>query len=256
MEVFKIIPDESIDCVVSDVPYKIISWGVRIINQWDECSWVLQKRDYSKTDPKWCLNIWRIVVSDWTACSNKWLKKDQTNIPSAVKDWKMFEHNDIEFQERLPELYRVLKKGTHCYLMINGRNLKDLQTDAEKVWFEYQNLLIRDKGNVTPNKYYMQWVEFILMLSKRPAKNINNMWEKNIFKIPNIIWKKQHPTEKPIELMEILIRNSTNEWDIVLDPFCWTWATCVASQKLNRKYIGIEIDSQYSTIAEEKLLFI
>ena len=61
--------------------------------------------------------------------------------------------------------------------------------------------------------------ELILMLRKGGAKPINNMGTSNIIKIPNIIGKKQHPTEKPIKLMEVLIENSSNEGDLVLDPF-------------------------------------
>ena len=191
MEVFKMIDNESIDCVVTDCPYHITAWWVKIVDEWNECSWVLAKR----------------VVSDGTNCSNKRLKKNEYDIPSAVKWWKMFEHNDIEFKDWLPETYRVLKQGTHCYIMINGRNLKDLQVECEKVWFMYQNLLVRDKWNVTPNKYYMQWAEFILMLRKWAARNINNMGSTNIMSIRNKIWNKLHPTEKPTDLMSIFINN-------------------------------------------------
>ena len=253
LNVLKNIGSESIDCVVTDCPYKIIAGGVRVVYDPNECRGVLNKRDYSQTDPKGVLNRGKkVVLSDGTECSNKWVPKE-TNNPSAVKDGKMFDNNEIKFSEWLPELYRVLKKGTHCYIMINGRNLKDLQIEAEKVGFEYQNLLIWHKKNYTPNKYYMQGCEFILMLSKRPARNINNMGEKNLFEIPNIIGKKKHPTEKPISLMEILIRNSTNIGEIVLDPFCGAGSTMMACKKLERKGIGIEIDKQYYDIMINRL---
>jgi site-specific DNA-methyltransferase (adenine-specific) len=244
----KEINNECIDCVITDPPYRIIAWWVRIVNEWDECWWVLQKRDYSITDPKWVLSKWRIVVSDWTNCSNKRLKKN-LNTPCAVKDWKMFDYNNINFSERLPDVYRILKKWTHCYIMSNARNLKDLQVEAEKVWFVFQNLLIWDKWNLTPNKYYMNWAEFILMLSKRPARNVNNMWISNILRIKNIIWKKIHPTQKPEELMKILIEQSTNIWDTVLDPFMWVWSTGLWCMELNRNFIWFEIDTNFFNIA-------
>jgi site-specific DNA-methyltransferase (adenine-specific) len=247
------IDSNSIDCVITDCPYHIIAGGVRIVDWWDECSGVLQKRDYSKTDPKWVLDRGRRVVSDWTACSNKWLKKDALNIPSAVKNWKMFENNSIEFKDWLPDVYRILKDWTHCYIMINWRNLKDLWIEAEKVWFEYQNLLVRDKGNATPNKYYMQCLEFILMLRKWPARNINNMGSTNKLSVWNIIWNKEHPTEKPVNLMRIMIENSTNIWDIVLDPFCWVGGVCIAADNTQRKYIGIDIDQEYINITNRRL---
>lgn len=57
--------------------------------------------------------------------------------------------------------------------------------------------------------------------------------------------KNLHDTEKPIDLMKILIKNSSNENDVVLDPFAGIGSTLIASMMLNRKSIGIEIDTGY-----------
>jgi site-specific DNA-methyltransferase (adenine-specific) len=237
MEVMKDIPSESVDLIVTDCPYKIISGGITIEERKDEISGIFQKR----------------AKSDGTNCSNKWLKKDENAIISAAKNGTMFTHNNITFKEWLPEIYRVLKNKAHCYIMINSRNLKNLQVEAEKVGFKFQNLLIWDKGNVTPNQYYMGGYELILMLRKGGAKPINNMGTSNIIKIPNIIGKKQHPTEKPIKLMEILIENSSNEGDVVLDPFIGSGSTGVAAVNLNRNFIGIELDEGYFNIATNRI---
>lgn len=169
------------------------------------------------------------------------------------KQGKLFKFNEIEFKDWLPEVYRVLKQNTHCYIMINARNLKDLQTEAEKVGFVFQNLIVWDKGNAVPNKYYMNAHELILMLRKGRAKNINNLGTINILRVPNILRTKLHPTEKPVPLMEILINNSTNEGDIVLDPFMGAGASGVAAVKNKRDFIGIEIDENYFEIAEGRI---
>lgn len=244
LDLFKEIQDESIDLVVTDCPYKIIAGGIRVIDEGNDVSGIFQKRDFSKTDPKG-----RRFVSDGTKCSDKWLKQDKNNTPSAVKDGKMFDYNDIKFNQWLPELFRVLKKGTHCYIMVNSRNLKDLQVEAEKVGFEFQNLLIWQKNNATPNKYYMQAFECILMLSKRPAKNINDMGRNNILSIPNIIGKKVHPTQKPVNLNKILIEQSSKKGDLVLDPFMGCGSCALACKDLKRDFIGFEIDKEYFDIA-------
>ena len=62
-----------------------------------------------------------------------------------------------------------------------------------------------------------------------------------------------HPTEKPVELMEILIKNSSKEGDLVLDPFVGVGATAIACQNLNRNFIGCEIDKKYYDTAMERL---
>jgi len=252
LELMKKLDDESIDLIVSDVPYKIIAGGVRVVDIGDEPTGCLRKRDYSKTDPKGCLNRGKKVISDGTKCSDKWLKKDD-EVSSAVKNGKMFKHNDIEFSEWLPDMYRVLKKGTHCYLMVNSRNLTTLQNEAEKVGFVFQNLLVWDKGNLTPNKYYMQGAEFVLLLSKRPHRPIHNMGTSNIVKIPNEVGKKEHPTQKPIKLYNIFIKNSSNKNDVVLDPFAGRGTIAMSCIQTDRQFIGFELDEDFYKICQENI---
>lgn len=181
MKVFPLIPDGSVDLVVTDCPYRIVAGG--------------------------CTNLENRLGG--------FLNRDEGN----VRNGKLFDNNEIEFSEWLPEVYRVLKDGTHCYIMVNARNLKDLWEEAEKAGFVFQNLLVWDKLNVTPNKFYMQAYELILMLRKGRARYINDMGQKNILRIPNTIGIKYHPTEKPVELMQVLVENSSSEGDVVLDPF-------------------------------------
>ena len=63
----------------------------------------------------------------------------------------------------------------------------------------------------------------------------------------------KHPTQKPIALMEALIKLTTQEGQMVLDPFCGSGSTLVAAKKLNRKYIGIEFSEKFCKIARERL---
>ena len=128
-----------------------------------------------------------------------------------------------------------------------------LQHAAEDVGFIFQQLIVWDKGNATPNKYYMNACEFILMLRKGRAKNINNMGTKNIIQVPNITRTKAHPTEKPPELMRILIENSSNISDTVLDPFMGVGGAGIASIESKRDFIGIEIDEKYYSIAKQRI---
>lgn len=244
------IPDESIDLVVTDCPYKIVAGGVTISERDNDCGGILTKRKGKHIFLGGVLDD-RVVVKSNCKIGDCWVRNGQ--VPSAVKNGKMFTHNDIAFAEWLPEVYRILKQGTHCYIMINSRNLKELQIAAESAGFVFQNLLVWNKGNATPNRYYMQALEFILMLSKRPARSINDMGCSNILSVPNIIGNKKHPTEKPVALMEQMIRNSSNEGDIVLDPFAGSGSTLVAAKNLHRNYIGYEIDKQYYDVANAAL---
>ena len=62
-----------------------------------------------------------------------------------------------------------------------------------------------------------------------------------------------HPTQKPVALMEYLIKTYTNEWELVLDFTAWSWSTLVAAKNTNRKYIWIEKEEKYINIIKERL---
>jgi DNA modification methylase len=65
--------------------------------------------------------------------------------------------------------------------------------------------------------------------------------------------KRHHPTQKPIKLIERIIKASTNEGMVVLDPFLGAGSTAIACENLNRHFIGIEKDESYVKLAKERL---
>ena len=78
------------------------------------------------------------------------------------------------------------------------------------------------------------------------------MGTKHLLEIDNIR-NKNHPTEKPIELMETFILNSSKEGESVLDPFMGSGTTAIACLNTNRNFIGIELDDKYFEIAKERI---
>lgn len=159
---------------------------------------------------------------------------------------KLFVHNEVNVNDYAGELYRVLKPDNHCYIMTNDVNLQNFINVFTNVGFHFTKLLIWDKQNKITNQYYMNQVEYILFMSKGKTKQINYCGTSNLLSVNNIKNKTHnHPTEKPVELMEILIKNSTNEGDLVLDPFVGVGATPVACQNLKRNFIGCELDKVY-----------
>ena len=167
---------------------------------------------------------------------------------------KLFEHNEVDVNDYAGELYRVLKPDSHCYIMTNDRNLQNFMNVFTNIGFNFCKLLIWDKQNKITNQYYMNQVEYILFMYKGRNKQINNCGTSNLISVNNVKNKTHnHPTEKPVELMEILIKNSTNEGDLVLDPFVGVGATPVACQNLKRNFIGCELDKNYYDTTMERL---
>ena len=85
--------------------------------------------------------------------------------------------------------------------------------------------------------------------SKFLEKRYSDVWYFN-----KISGKKQlHQNEKPVDLIERIIRNTTNEHDLVLDTFMGSGTTGVACKKLGRDFIGIELDEKYFEIAKNRI---
>ena len=77
-------------------------------------------------------------------------------------------------------------------------------------------------------------------------------------RVPNIMkfartGNKLHPTQKPVDLMEYLIKKFSDENNIIIDPFMGSGTTGVACKNLNRNFIGIELDKNYFKIAQERI---
>lgn len=214
LNALKNIPDESIDLVVTDPPYKVTSRG--------------------------------------NAGNSGGMLQKEIN-----KKGMVFNHNDINCKSYAPEFYRILKDGTHCYVMCNHINLIEMLNVFTNSGFKFVKCLIWNKGNKIMGQFYMSQFEYIMFFRKGKSRKINNCGTSDILDIPNkktkINGKNIHDTEKPVELIKILVENSSNENDTVLDPFMGVGGCGLACQELNRRFIGIEIDESYFKIAQDRM---
>jgi len=175
-----------------------------------------------------------------------------------VNSGKVFKHNDLKITDWLPRLYQLLVESGHCYIMTNNKNITDYLAEIKKSDFHFIKNLIWVKDNKIMGQTYMSQFEYVIMLRKGGHKRINNCGDSDVINVNNKKSKNEHgktihDTEKPVELNEYLIKNSTNEGDIVLDPFMGIGSCGLACKNLNRKFIGIEIEERYFTIAKTRL---
>ena len=102
-------------------------------------------------------------------------------------------------------------------------------------------------------------IPYILKKSVRKGKELNPLG-----KIPTDVWPKNnhttskeyagwHPTQKPLELLERIIKAHTNKGDVVLDCFSGSGSTAIASINTNREFIGCELDEEYFTKSMERI---
>lgn len=175
-----------------------------------------------------------------------------------ARSGKIFDDNNIKIEEYLPEFYRVLKEGTHCYIMCNHFNLVHFIKTIDQSKFHFTKCLIWDKGNKICGKYYMGQFEYIILLRKGADRPVNNCGISDILSFPNVKTKDAngeniHDSQKPLGLFQTLITQSTNEGEVVLDPFMGSGTTAIAAIKENRHYIGFEVSEKYYKVIQSRI---
>jgi site-specific DNA-methyltransferase (adenine-specific) len=205
----KDIPDDSVDCIITDPPYKVTSRG------------------------------------GYTSAGGMMLDK-------SMRDGSVFRENSICIEEWLPILFSKLKNTGHCYIMCNNKNLSNFMKAIDSSSFHLIKVMVWAKDNKIMSQAYMSQIEFIFFLRKAGFVKINNCGESDLLQFSNPK-NKNHPTEKPIDLLMVLAQNSTNEGQTILDPFMGSGSTGVACVNTNRNFIGIEKDEKYFEIAKDRI---
>lgn len=167
---------------------------------------------------------------------------------------------DMEIvRKALPLVYRLLENGGAMYLFTQDSVLAETLNLVELSGFKLKNILVWDKGNWSAGDLkgsYGKRTEFIIYAVK--GRHILNpigdtKRHANILEFSRVVGKKQvHQNQKPVDLLEFLIKKSTDDGGVVLDFTMGSGSTAVACKNLNREFIGIELDEKYFNIAEER----
>lgn len=174
-------------------------------------------------------------------------------LDDKMRSGKVFKENNTAIDEWLPILSRVLKNSGHCYIMCNNKNLQQFLNATTNSGLHLVKTMVWAKDNKIMSQAYMSQIEFVLFLRKGQFVRINDCGSSDLMQFKNPK-NKSHPTEKPVGLMEFLIKNSSKECETVLDMFMGTGAAGVAAENLCRKFIGIELDEGYFEIAKNRIL--
>ena len=195
--------------------------------------------DLIVTDPPYLMNYQ----------SNRRKKEDRFD---KIKNDK---GNYMLIQDYLEECHRIMKDNTAIYCFCSWHNIDFFKNEFEK-HFKLKNILVWNKNNHGTGDLkgsYAPKHEFILF----GHKGRTLLREKRIADVidcPKISSNKlTHPTEKPQELLEIFIKQSSDEGSIIFDGFMGTGSCGIAAKKLNRNFIGIELDEKYFNIAKDRL---
>ena len=133
----------------------------------------------------------------------------------------------------------IFSKSAACYVKDKSRAMKYFPQMTEGSPY-----IVKYRGNST--NYDMKW--------QRQITTINNgtRYPRDVQKFTHDK-DKYHPTQKPVALLEYLIRTYTNEGDTILDNVMGSGSTGVAAVNTNRNFIGMELDEKYFEIAEKRI---
>jgi len=221
MDILPLIPDKSIQLILADLPYGTTQ------NKWDsvlplDLLWQQYERIIADSG---CVvltadgiftGVLMMSKPKWFKYKLIWDKKSTTGFLNA-KRMPLRRHEDI----------LIFAKGKTTY-----------------------NPIMEERGKPRKKGGYVGGNKGTYGSHKEDVKFNNKYYPTSIIEISNANQKaKQHPTQKPLELMKYLISTYSNENDMVLDNTMGSGTTCLAAKELNRKFIGIEKDEKYYELA-------
>jgi len=242
LEVMKTIEDNSIDAIITDPPYE------KTRGRWDsvidlDLMWVELKRIIK---PNGVIVLFgNEPFSSKVRCSNldeyrydwKWVKNRATGFPNCNYR-PMNKYEDIMVFSKANASTGGKKNSMEYYpqnLIISNKVKKNTP--------KRHGLIQKDTNNVGKNNILMQSTKYVQKYTNYPNNILNFDCDS----------KYVHPTQKPIALMEYLIKTYTNENELVLDFTMGSGTTGVACKNTNRNFIGIEKEEKYFKIAQERI---
>ena len=168
---------------------------------------------------------------------------------SSSNDWfKIFPN--ARFAELFREVFRVLKRNSHFYLMCDAETMFFAKTPAEEAGFRFWKPLVWDKCSIGMGYHYRARYEFVLFFEKG-KRRLNDLGIADVISVPRI--RGGYPAEKPAEVAEVLIAQSSNTGDLVADPFMGSASVGVAALRLGRRFAGNDLNPEAVAIADRRL---
>jgi len=159
------------------------------------------------------------------------------------------------FENVLRESVPLLKDDAHFYLFGNINFIGDIRPIIEK-YLNLKNILIWDRKVIGMGdlKSYGNSYDIIYFGYNKVWKDLNGTRDRDLLSYSRVDPAKNiHPTEKPLDILEYLIKKSSNENDKILEPFAGGGSTLKACKNLNRLATGIEIEENYYNLIKERI---
>ena len=180
--------------------------------------------------------------------------KSGWNNKEKIQNDKIFDTISL-FENVLKESVPLLKDDAHFYLFGNINFIGDIKPIIEK-HLTLKNILIWDRKVIGMGdlKSYGNSYDIIYFGYNKIWKDLNGTRDRDLLSYNRVDpIKNIHPTEKPIDILEYLIKKSSNENDKILEPFAGGGSTLLACKNLNRLSTGIEIEDEYFNLIKHRI---
>ena len=168
---------------------------------------------------------------------------------SSSNDWFTIFPN-ARFAELFEQVYRVLKRDSHFYLLCDAETMFVAKPEAERAGFKFWKPLVWDKRSIGMGYHYRARYELILFFEKG-KRRLNDLGIADIIAVPRI--RGGYPAEKPAEVAKVLIGQSSHKGDVVADPFMGSGSVGVAAARLGRRFLGNDLNPEAVVIAAQRL---
>ena len=168
---------------------------------------------------------------------------------SSSNDWFTIFPNR-RFPELFTAVHRVLKRDAHFYLFCDQETMFVAKPIAEAAGFKFWKPIVWDKEKIGMGYHYRSRYELILFFEKG-KKKLNDLGVADVIRHSRIA--RGYPAEKPAEVSEVLVRQSTATGETVADPFMGSGSVGVAALRLGRRFLGTDISPVARELTRERL---
>lgn len=169
---------------------------------------------------------------------------------ASSNDWFPIFPNS-RFPEFFEALYRAMRRDSHAYVLCDQETMFVCKPLAEAAGFKFWKPIIWDKLKMGLGYHYRSSYECILFFEKG-KRNLNDRGIRDVLPVARVLGG--YPTEKPVELLEILVRQSSAPGELVIDPFMGSGSTGVAALRHGRRFAGTDINERARLLAATRFL--
>src|SRR4051795_3154623 len=155
------------------------------------------------------------------------------------------------FPELFDEAFRVMKRNTHLYLFCDAETMFIVKPEAEEAGFKFWKPLVWDKRTIGMGYHYRARYEFILFFEKG-KRRLNDLGIADVISVPRV--RGGYPAEKPWEVADVLIGQSSVRGEVVADPFMGSGSVGVAALRRGCRFLGNDLNPDAVECARQRLV--